>query len=80
MMDDHQMDQAVDSSPIVSIIVPTFNRLERLRRCVDRIRHDVTIACEIVVVDVGSTDGTDQASIILSRAWPLISIRNRMPH
>jgi GT2 family glycosyltransferase len=42
---------------IVSIVVPTFNRVERLMRCIDKIRHNVTYPYEIIVVDGGSTDG-----------------------
>jgi GT2 family glycosyltransferase len=49
------------STRIVSIVVPTFNRLERLRRCVDKIRRHVRHPFELIVVDGGSTDG--------SRAW-----------
>lgn len=44
--------------PIVSIVIPTFNRLDRLRRCVDKIRQNVTTLCEIIVVDGGSVDAT----------------------
>ncbi len=47
--------------PIVSIVVPTFNRFVRLQRCIDKIRRNVTVVCEIIVVDGGSTDG--------ARAW-----------
>ena len=42
---------------IVSIVVPTFNRFERLRRCIDNIRQNVGVPLEIIVVDGGSTDG-----------------------
>jgi len=45
------------SAAIVSIVVPTFNRFERLRRCIDNIRQNVAILKEIIVVDGGSTDG-----------------------
>lgn len=46
---------------IVSIVVPTFNRLGRLRRCIDNIRQCAGVPAEVIVVDGGSTDG--------SRAW-----------
>jgi len=46
---------------IVSIVVPTFNRFAKLRRCVDNIRRSASIPVETIVVDGGSTDGT--------RAW-----------
>ncbi len=43
---------------IVSIVVPTFNRFERLRHCIDMIRANVRHPSEVIVVDGGSTDGT----------------------
>jgi GT2 family glycosyltransferase len=42
----------------VSIVVPTFNRFDRLRRCIENIRRNVGTAYEVVVIDGGSTDGT----------------------
>lgn len=42
---------------IVSIVVPTFNRFERLRRCVHKIQQNVTHPHEVIIVDGGSTDG-----------------------
>jgi len=41
-----------------SIVVPTYNRLPRLQRCVDKIRQNVTLTHEVIVVDGRSTDGT----------------------
>lgn len=46
------------TSHIVSIVVPTFNRLKHLKRCIDEIRHNVTSPNEVIVIDGGSTDGT----------------------
>ena len=43
---------------IVSIVVPTFNRLGRLTQCIGKIRRNVTLSVEVIVVDGGSTDGT----------------------
>ena len=48
----------VNTTRIVSIVVPTFNRSEHLVRCVDKIRRNVTRPHETIVVDGGSTDGT----------------------
>jgi GT2 family glycosyltransferase len=48
----------VSTASIVSIVVPTFNRYERLRRCVDNIRRNVSCPKEVIVVDGGSTDGS----------------------
>lgn len=55
---------------IVSIVVPTFNRYDRLRRCIDKIRRNVSRPVEVIVVDGGSTDGTrewlaDQADLLV---------------
>lgn len=41
-----------------SIIIPTLNRLEYLRMCVDSIFRHTDIPYEVIVVDNGSTDGT----------------------
>jgi len=44
--------------PLVSIVVPTYNRLERLKRCIAGIRANVGIDHEIIVVGGASEDGT----------------------
>jgi len=44
--------------PIVSIIVPTFNRLTRLQRCIDKIAQNVAVPHETIVIDGCSTDGS----------------------
>jgi GT2 family glycosyltransferase len=44
-------------SPVVSIVVPTYRRCARLRRCVEKVRTNVAVPHEIIVVDGGSTDG-----------------------
>ena len=51
----------MSTTRIISIVVPTFNRLAQLTRCIDKIRQNVACPLEVVVVDGGSTDGT--------RAW-----------
>lgn len=44
-----------DSSPRVSVVVPTHDRLESLRRTVKALQHQVTaVVWELVVVDDGS--------------------------
>ncbi|MFK4438297.1 glycosyltransferase family 2 protein [Paenibacillus sp. RC21] len=42
----------------VSIIIPSYNQLHRLRTCIDRIEENTSCPHEIIVVDCGSTDGT----------------------
>ena len=46
------------SKPLVSIVIPTFNRVDRLQRCVEMIRRNVKLPTECIVVDGGSTDGS----------------------
>jgi len=45
----------------VSIIIPVLDRLEFTRQCLDRIWRNTAddIAYEVIVIDNGSTDGTD---------------------
>lgn len=48
----------MDTERIVSIVVPTFNRIARLQRCIDKIRRHVNLPRQVIVVDGGSDDGT----------------------
>ncbi|MGA0133207.1 MAG: glycosyltransferase family 2 protein, partial [Opitutales bacterium] len=45
------------TTPLVTIVIPTFNRSAMLRRCVESALAQ-THACEVVVVDHGSSDDT----------------------
>lgn len=46
---------------MITIIIPTYNRKELLKRCIDSIRESASagIAYEMIVVDDASSDGTD---------------------
>ena len=64
--------ESSDPQIILSIVVPTCNRLSRLRRCIDKIRQAVTAAHEIIVVDGAGEDGTpewlaDQPNLVTIR-------------
>ena len=49
------------SPPTVSMVVPTYNRRDRLERVLDALlRQQTDVSFEIVVVSDGSTDGTDE--------------------
>jgi glycosyltransferase involved in cell wall biosynthesis len=61
------------TTPYVSVVMPTYNRCERLRRAVAAVAaQDVDVPFEIVVVSDGSTDGTEQllaASDVANLRW-----------
>ena len=47
--------------PEVSIIIPTYNRVDRLKSVVSALERQVSTACfEVIIVSDGSTDETDQ--------------------
>jgi glycosyltransferase involved in cell wall biosynthesis len=46
------------SEPLVSVIIPTFNRRNWIGECLDSVRAQTYTNVETIVVDDGSTDGT----------------------
>lgn len=46
------------TTPLVSVVTPTFNPGERLERCLENVASQNYEAIEHIVVDGGSTDGT----------------------
>jgi len=48
------------SSSLVSVIIPTFNRAYCLRRAIDSVLKQTHHGVEVIVVDDGSTDGTQE--------------------
>ena len=52
-----QQSTAASGRPAVSIVIPTFNRLDLTRACLEGL-HATAPDAEIIVVDNGSTDGT----------------------
>jgi N-acetylglucosaminyl-diphospho-decaprenol L-rhamnosyltransferase len=49
------------SSPAerVAVVLPVFNQLEFTRHCLDSLAPDIAAGVELIVVNNGSTDGTD---------------------
>src|SRR4030042_7145277 len=55
------------NKPLVSIVVPTYNRCKDLKRCLDSLLLQTIRDFEIIVLDNGSTDGTP----IMLRTYPV---------
>lgn len=48
----------MDTSPKISVVIPTRNRVHTLKRMLDTLLQDPYPALEIIIVDGASTDGT----------------------
>lgn len=49
------------ATPLVSVIIPTFNRRELVQKTIESVLSQTYPACEVIVIDDGSTDGTERA-------------------
>lgn len=58
----------MSAPPVVSVVLPTWNRLTYLRAAIESVRAQTWPAWELIVVDDGSTDGTAEYLAELSRA------------
>jgi glycosyltransferase involved in cell wall biosynthesis len=59
----------MSASPLLSVIIPTYNRAELLRRALNSVLRQTFSDHEIIVVDDGSTDCTQAQVARLSQEW-----------
>lgn len=56
--------------PRCAIVIPTYNRVEDLRKCLDALERQTLKDFRVVVIDNGSTDGT--AELLKARAVDIV--------
>ena len=59
-------------SPYLSVIIPTYNRLEKLEKCLNALKKQSLSqdSFEVIAVDDGSTDDTPHFLKSCSEQWP----------
>jgi glycosyltransferase involved in cell wall biosynthesis len=62
-------------SPLISVIIPTYNRKEALKRAIASVMDQSFDDWELIIVDDGSDDGTDLSAISSLANRPIHGIR-----
>ena len=65
--------------PNISVIIPTYNRRETLRKCLDALNRQSLSSgdFEVVVVDDGSSDGTEECCRSVNARYSLSCVRQK---
>ena len=61
-------------SPLVSVIIPTFNRAYIIHKAIESVLHQKFKNFELIVIDDGSEDNTDE---VISDYKPVIYIKKK---
>ncbi|WP_054639562.1 glycosyltransferase family 2 protein [Lactococcus fujiensis] len=62
----------INKSPLFSIIVPAFDVEEQIEKCLNSVFTQIFRDFELIVIDDGSTDRTQEKNFIFneSLSWP----------
>lgn len=61
----------------ISVIIPTYNRKHFISEAVQSVLHQTCPPSEIIVVDDGSTDGTEEVVSKIAAPIPIVYVRQR---
>jgi glycosyltransferase involved in cell wall biosynthesis len=63
-----------NAAPAVSVVIPSCNRCNALNRCLDALSVQTHLAYELIVIDDGSTDGTQAMVARFAQAHPHVQL------
>lgn len=63
-------------SPILSLIIPVYNKAPFLRRCLDSVAKQMREDVQVIVVDDASTDGSDKILLEYEQFDKIFNIQN----
>jgi len=67
----------MNSNPLISIITPTYNHQKYLSDCIDSVRMQTYPNWEMILIDDGSTDNTNQIGKLFSSQDERIKLMNQ---